>query len=85
MGIKQESRNKSDAGNFKMEIMNDESIMPFGKHKGKAMIDVPDTWLLWFWGENEQDYKNSDGFALNPDQFEIMKYIEDCFDIKDLV
>lgn len=29
-----------------MEELNDESIMPFGIHKGKPMIDVPPTHLL---------------------------------------
>lgn len=28
-------------------MITDESIMPFGKHKGKKMIDVPDEYLLW--------------------------------------
>lgn len=27
--------------------MNDESLMPFGKHKDKRLIDVPDSYLLW--------------------------------------
>lgn len=26
----------------------DTDIMPFGKHKGKQMIDVPAGWLLWY-------------------------------------
>jgi hypothetical protein len=25
--------------------MSDDDIMPFGKHKGKKLIDVPDTYL----------------------------------------
>lgn len=28
-------------------MITDESIMPFGKHKGKKMIDVPDDYLFW--------------------------------------
>lgn len=28
-------------------MITDESIMPFGKHKGKKMVDVPDDYLLW--------------------------------------
>jgi len=29
--------------------LGDFSNMPFGKHKGKAMKDVPVDWLHWFW------------------------------------
>lgn len=29
--------------------MTDESLMPFGKHKGKAMANVPAHYLLWLW------------------------------------
>lgn len=29
--------------------MNDQSEMPFGKHKGKKMEDVPASYLLWLW------------------------------------
>jgi uncharacterized protein (DUF3820 family) len=40
--------------------MNDDSIMPWGIHKGKRMADVPDAYLysLWYndkcWGEVKQ-------------------------------
>lgn len=27
--------------------MKDTDLMPFGKYKGKAMIDVPASYLLW--------------------------------------
>ena len=33
--------------------MNDESIMPFGKHKGKKMADVPGDYLIWIY-ENDK-------------------------------
>lgn len=33
--------------------MTDESIMPFGKHKGKKMADVPADYLLWLY-ENDK-------------------------------
>lgn len=29
--------------------MTDEDKMPFGKHKGKRMADVPADYLLWLW------------------------------------
>lgn len=28
-------------------MMTDDSIMPFGKYKGKKLIDVPAYYLLW--------------------------------------
>jgi uncharacterized protein (DUF3820 family) len=27
--------------------MNDQDLMPFGKHKGEKMEDVPASYLLW--------------------------------------
>lgn len=29
--------------------MNDESLMPWGKYKGKKMVEVPDEYLLWIY------------------------------------
>lgn len=29
-------------------MLHDESIMPFGKHKGKKLGEVPDSYWLWF-------------------------------------
>lgn len=29
--------------------MTDESLMPFGKYKGRAMVNVPAHYLLWCW------------------------------------
>ena len=31
--------------------LTDESIMPFGKHKGKEMANVPASYLLWIYDE----------------------------------
>jgi len=33
--------------------MTDESIMPYGIHKGKKMADVPASYLLWLY-ENQK-------------------------------
>lgn len=33
--------------------IDDDSIMPFGKHKGKRMIDVPTDWLIWWYNETK--------------------------------
>lgn len=32
--------------------MTDNDLMPFGKHKGKKMANVPASWLVWFYDEN---------------------------------
>jgi hypothetical protein len=29
--------------------MTDTDLMPFGKHRGKRMEDVPASYLLWLW------------------------------------
>ncbi len=34
-------------------ILTDESPMPFGKHKGKPMEEVPARYLLWLYDENK--------------------------------
>ena len=31
-----------------MSRLHDDSIMPFGKHKGKRLGEVPDDYWLWF-------------------------------------
>jgi hypothetical protein len=31
----------------------DNTLMPFGKHKGKKISHIPDEYLLWLWGELE--------------------------------
>lgn len=31
--------------------MTDQDLMPFGKHKGAKMEDVPASYLLWLWNE----------------------------------
>lgn len=36
-----------------MIILTDESPMPFGKHRGKAMANVPAKYLLWLWDQNQ--------------------------------
>ena len=39
--------------------LTDESIMPFGKHKGEALEDVPAKYLLWLSGEILQKQESS--------------------------
>lgn len=59
--------------------MSDNDIITFGTHKGKKMIEVPDTWLLWLWGENKDVYlKNSPNISENCKR--VMDYIRDSFE-----
>ncbi|MCK9220240.1 MAG: DUF3820 family protein [Bacteroidales bacterium] len=48
--------------------MTDESIMPYGIHKGKEMADVPLEYLLWL-------YENQKCFG------EVKKYIQENIDV----
>jgi uncharacterized protein (DUF3820 family) len=36
-----------------MNIMDDNSIMPFGKYKGEKMANVPSDYLLWLFENNK--------------------------------
>lgn len=36
-----------------MEKMTDESIMPYGKYKGKKMANVPASYLMWMHREGK--------------------------------
>jgi len=67
---------------YPVEIMaklEDNSKMQIGKHKGKAMWDVPDSYLMWFWGENSKKYKTNRGL-FDPTTLDIMDYIFDSFE-----
>lgn len=50
-----------------MSVIHDKSIMPFGVHSGKKMIEVPDDYLIWI-------YKNKKATK------DILDYVEDTFD-----
>ena len=67
------------------EILTDDSTMPIGQHKGKNMLDVPDSWLKWYWRQNKHSFRNGDGFELSSNQFRVMEYIEDSFNPADLL
>lgn len=57
--------------------MTDTDLMPFGKHKGTAMANVPDEYLKWFWKENVRAWRM--GALSGQWQRAIMAYIEDSF------
>ena len=33
--------------------MDDQSKMPFGEHKGKPLSEVPDSYLVWFYDQDD--------------------------------
>ena len=39
-----------------MQKLTDESLMPWGKHKGEKMANVPAKYLLWF--HNNKNLQN---------------------------
>jgi Putative quorum-sensing-regulated virulence factor len=43
-----------------MKTLQDTDPMPFGKHKGKPMQDVPASYLHWLWSNGaKEDHDNS--------------------------
>lgn len=53
-------------------MLKDSDKMPFGAHKGKAMIDVPAKTLLWYY-ENFREWSTK--------QLPVKEYIEDNMDV----
>jgi hypothetical protein len=43
-----------------MSMLTDNDPMPFGKHKGEPMQDIPATYLHWLWQSGLKDDKQSD-------------------------
>jgi len=44
-----------------MTKLEDDSPMPYGKHKGQPMEDVPVSYLHWLWEEGGVDEKSPVG------------------------
>lgn len=56
--------------------LTDTDLMPFGKHKGTEMQDVPASYLLWLWDEMDG------GLSINsPDSQRVYNYIEDNLEV----
>ena len=51
-----------------MAKLTDESVLSFGKYKGKKLIDVPEEYLIWWYKEN----------------VDLINYVEDSIDDKKL-
>jgi len=49
-----------------MTDFNDYTLMPFGKHKGEQLGNVPDDYLIWLYNNHKLDKRLS-------------KYIEESF------
>jgi len=47
-----ERQSKQDTFNVNWPVLTDESLMPYGQHKDKRMIDVPAKDLLWLYDNN---------------------------------
>jgi uncharacterized protein (DUF3820 family) len=54
--------------NSKRSDMDDYSIMPFGKYKGRQLINVPASYLIWL-------YDNNKAFG------KLKEYIKDNLDV----
>jgi uncharacterized protein (DUF3820 family) len=48
-----------------VEVLDDLSPMPFGKHKGQPMQDVPASYLHWLWTEGCNNPQVSDYIKRN--------------------
>lgn len=59
-------------------MMDDNDLMPFGKHKGKKLMDVPDDYLIWLYQNiTDKEHRNTDEQCL-------IDYIVDSFNENDL-
>ncbi len=55
-------------------MLNDNSVMTFGVHKDKKLIDVPARYLLWMWNEWKTKLPRTD-------QIELQNYIQDNIEV----
>ncbi len=62
--------------------LTDDSPMPFGKHRGEKMADVPASYLLWLGAE----LALKDKLSLNAGQRGVLDYVADnrrCLRLED--
>lgn len=55
--------------------MKDTDLMPFGKHKGTPMANVPDSYLLFLYSKYRDEA--AQGIEIRGDSHRVMLYIED--------
>ncbi len=53
-----------------MSELTDHSLMPFGKHRGTEMANVPGDYLMWLFEQWEEKPPNT------PEQRQVLEYIE---------
>lgn len=58
-------------------MFTDETPMPFGKHKGKNLEDVPSEYLSYLWNQMYDDYVDK---KLKGNRLKLMDYIKDNSD-----
>jgi uncharacterized protein (DUF3820 family) len=61
-----------------MARLTDQSIMPLGSHRGKAMDKVPDDYLLKSWDKHKENYKSNKIYHASTKL--VLEYIEDNLD-----
>lgn len=58
-----------------MSKFNDNTPMPWGKYKGKPMVEVPDTYLVWLWDDSGFDRtRNAALFAYIESNLEAIRH-----------
>jgi len=55
-----------------MQLLEDDSLMPFGKHKGEMMQDVPASYLHYLWNNGLKNQTKTSNVA---------RYIEDNINV----
>jgi uncharacterized protein (DUF3820 family) len=55
-----------------MKSVDDDSPMPFGKHRGEPLRDVPESYLVWLW--NETDLR--DALRMDTDRGALARYVK---------
>jgi hypothetical protein len=55
------------------EPLTDETVLSFGEHKGKRLIDVPASWLIWYYEAPDDFIKNKWLFEYIRDNYEALQ------------
>lgn len=53
--------------------MTDKSEMPFGKYKGVALADVPDSYFIWLWEQDSFQEKKGELYDYIKENIDAMK------------
>lgn len=62
----------------RVRVYTDETIIGFGKHKGRSLVTIPDDYLWWFYNKNINNFENK--LPMHPPSLSLMIYIEDNLD-----